>query len=241
MNKILIFIIAILITGCSFTHKNSNEVVISKTEYVNDNFRNRTFPIEEYSTKQSNNKIVLINAGYGCSATEYSYIAKNLAKKGYLVVSIQHELQTDEFLPSAENMYEARLPNWKEGIKNIEATIDFLKKKYPNYDFEKLNLIGHSNGGDITMLFATQYPEKLNSAISLDNRRMPIPRTDKFKILSIRADEFQADPGVIPEDSILVKDGIKIFTLKNIGHNYLRDNATKKTKELILSQIDQIL
>ena len=60
------------------------------------------------------------------------------------------------------------------------------------------------------------------------------------KILSIRADQFEADKGVIPNTSDLNKYNIKIITLKNVNHDYLRDNATKKTKGIILAEINKL-
>ncbi len=246
MNKerISIIIICSLLFGCSISENNNKCQTISETKYVNDSLRNRIIPIEIYtpiSKRHFNNRLVILSAGYWCVNTGYSYISNHLCKKGYIVVSIQHELQTDTILPSGKDMYKLRLPNWKEGVKNIKAIIEYLKTEYPNLEYDKLNLIGHSNGGDISMLFATEFPEIVKTCISLDNRRMPIPRTNKIKLMSIRADQYNADDGVIPSLSDLEKYNIKIVNLKNVGHNYLRDNATKESKEIILSEIDKIL
>jgi len=239
MNKLLASLLIIFISSCTLSE--SKNKITTKSEYVKDNSRNnRQIPIEIYFANQPNKGLVIINAGYGCSATEYSYIAKYLSQKDYLVVSIQHELQTDEILPSGENVYELRLPNWREGVKNIEAVLSFVKTEYPYADYQKISLIGHSNGGDISMLFATEFPDNVKSVISLDHRRMPIPRSNKFKILSIRADEFQADKGVIPNISDLKKYNIEIVGLNNVEHNYLRDNATEKTKAEILDRIEKL-
>jgi dihydrofolate reductase len=41
----------------------------------------------------------------------------------------------------------------------------------------KVTLIGHSNGGDIAMLFARNHPQFVKKIISLDSLRMPFPRT----------------------------------------------------------------
>ena len=241
MKKVLILTLAVLLTSCSINNKIITKNVTSETHYIHDESRNRSIPIETYRSEKSNNEVVILNAGYGCSATEYSYITKNLAGKGYLVIGIQHELQTDEYLPSGENIYEARLPNWEEGIKNINSTIKFLSQNFPSKNFEKLNLIGHSNGGDIAMLYATNHPDKIKSIITLDHRRMPIPRTNQYEILSIRADQFPADFGVLPNNQELGEYSIKIVNLDNVAHDYLRDNATKETKEIILEHINKIL
>lgn len=238
MRKSLTVLIAIFTISCS--SPSDQKSIKSKSEYIKDNTRERIIPTEIYYGNITKKEPVLINAGYGCSPTEYSFIAKNLSKKGFLVITIQHELQTDKYLPSGENIYELRLPNWKQGTKNIETVLNYIKTEFPNQNLDKLNLIGHSNGGDISMLYATDNPKRVKSVISLDNRRMPIPINEKIKILSIRADQFMADKGVIPNNSDLNKYNIKIVTLKNVNHDYLRDNATKKTKDIILGEINKL-
>jgi len=242
--RIIIIILCSLLISCSVSKNERKSLTISETRYVNDDSRNRVIPIEIYSPlfkKQLNNELVILSAGYWCVNTGYSYISKRLSEKGYLVVALQHELETDIMLASGKDMYKLRLPNWKEGVNSIQVVLKYLKKEYPNMSFDKLNLIGHSNGGDISMLFATEFPENVRSCITLDHRRMPIPRTDKVKIMTIRADEYSADNGVIPSVSELEKYKIEIVNLKNVGHNYLRDNATKQTKEIIINRIEKFV
>jgi predicted esterase len=43
-----------------------------------------------------------------------------------------------------------RKPTWERGVQNILFTIAELKKNKPNLNLEKVILIGHSNGGDIS-------------------------------------------------------------------------------------------
>ena len=35
-----------------------------------------------------------------------------------------------------------------------------MKKVQPNADYDHLTMVGHSNGGDISMYFAKMYPDK---------------------------------------------------------------------------------
>ena len=97
--------------------------------------------------------------------------------------------------------------------------------------------IGHSNGGDIAMLFTQKYPEQVKAAITLDHRRFPIPRIKDLEILSIRADEFTADKGVIPNLDELINYSIKIVTLQNVKHNDLTDMGSNELKEQINREI----
>ena len=154
---------------------------------------------------------------------------------------IQHEIQTDELLPSGDDVIKLRTPNWREGMKSIDQVLKYVKREVPSISTEKIHLIGHSNGGDISVLFATEHPQNVKSLITLDHRRMPIPLTNEYKTLSFRADQFEADPGVIPSKKDQTTFGIEIIELENVDHNYVRDIATKATKEKIISSILRFL
>lgn len=241
MPKILFLSLLLLVLfSCSTTQPKIEAVVTSKNEYVFDASRNRQIPIQIYSLSDSklwNGKLVLLNAGYGSSNTEYDYIAQELAEGGYYVVSVQHEIQTDEMIPSGDDIIKLRMPNWTEGVQSVRQVLSYLKENTPSVSTKKINLIGHSNGGDISVLYATKNPERVQSLITLDHRRMPIPLSKNYKTLSIRADQFEADPGVIPSKADQKKYKVQIVDLKNVDHNYLRDIATKETKQLVLSSI----
>lgn len=240
---LLVFIVISFFSCSECNDVNRDKQVVSRSEYYFDESRKRTIPMELYENTEDNyeNGLVVINAGYGCSNTEYTYLARFLGLKNYLVVALHHEHQSDEMLPSGDNLYELRLPNWDQGVFNIQAILKYMKAKYPSISNSKINLIGHSNGGDISALYATKFPNKVNSLITLDHRRMPLPRTNEYMTLSFRADEFEADEGVLPSKDELKSYKMKIIQLKNVGHNFLRDNGTEKMKKTIISEIDKIL
>lgn len=243
--KFLIFIgLFFSIISCSHQEESTSPTLITTTSaYIMDEARQRVIPIEIYenTTLNYDKGIVIINAGYGCSNTEYSYIAKFLAENNYLVLSTHHEQPTDEQLPSGDSIYQLRLPNWEQGVLNIQSILRYVENNFPNVYAAKINLIGHSNGGDIASLYASMYPEKVATLITLDHRRMPLPRNNNLKILTIRGDEFEADPGVLPSQEEMEKYSIKILQLKNVGHNFLRDNGTEEMKKKINSEIDKLL
>ena len=123
-----------------------------------------------------------------------------------------------------------RKPIWERGCENILFTINEFKKTNPELDYKHLILIGHSNGGDITMLFANKYPNLVDKIISLDNRRVEFPKTSQPKIYSLRSSDQIADEGVLPTIEEQEKFKIKIIKLKNTIHNDMTDNATEKQK-----------
>jgi hypothetical protein len=69
--------------------------------------------------------------------------------------------------------------------------------------------------------------------ISLDNRRVPLPRTKRPRVLSIRSSDQQADVGVLPSPAEQKRFGIKIIKLSNTRHDDMWDGATEEQKREI--------
>jgi predicted esterase len=210
-----------------------------------DSSRNRLIPVAFYSPivkdKISNQQLVIVSHGYGENKPgankSYSYLTKKLASKGYFVVSIQHELPTDDLLPLTGIPQVVRRSNWERGAENILFVLNELKRIKPELDFNHVNLVGHSNGGDMTVLFAHKYPNLANKIISLDNRRMELPRIFQPKIYSLRSSDQPADEGVLPTVEEQKKFGIKIIKLPNTIHNDMNDSGNKRQKKEINTYI----
>ena len=104
--------------------------------------------------------VVILSHGNTVKNTEYSFLTNTFAARGYLVVSIQHDLVADDpMVTKAGEEYVGRRSQYNRGIANILFTIDELKKVYPNADYRHLTMVGHSNGGDISMYFARLHPD----------------------------------------------------------------------------------
>jgi len=58
---------------------------------------------------------------------------------------------------NVRDMCNFKLLRVSRGAFNIMFAIDEVKKLFPNADYRHLTLIGHSNGGDISMFFAKQH------------------------------------------------------------------------------------
>ncbi len=214
-----------------------------------DNARNRKIPVALYLPKTNqkikNQKIVIISHGYAENRLgankSYSYLSENLASKGYFVISIQHELPTDDLLPKTGIPQVVRRPFWERGAENILFVIHEFKKSNPDLDYEHLILIGHSNGGDMSALFAHKYPDLVDKLISFDNRRMELPRTKQPKIYSLRSSDQPADEGVVPTVEEQQKFGTQIIKLPNTIHNDMNDAGTKKQKKEINGYVMRFL
>lgn len=221
---------------------NFNSALNSKLEDLNlyDSSRQRSIPVALYSPESDsarNGKLIIFNHGYGHNKgddyKEYTYLTEYFSAQGYLVASIQHELPADDLLPKEGKAQVVRMPNWKRGVQNILFVINALKKIKPELDYTRLILIGHSNGGDMAMLFAHMYPDLVDKIISLDSRRMPFPRRKQPKILSLRSSDQSADEGVLPTQEEEEKYGIKIIQLKDTRHNDMEDHANEAQRKEI--------
>ena len=73
---------------------------------------------------------------------------------GNLVLAVQHKLSVNAMLPGGDDLYNERLPLWKEGKGSVQALKVFGAKNLGNYNFNAVHHKGHSNVGDISILFA---------------------------------------------------------------------------------------
>src|SRR6187401_1916226 len=187
--------------------------------------------------------VAILNHGNTVKHTEYSFLANVFAMRGYLSISPQHDLPTDPpMVTKPGELYVGRLPQIQRGVANIHFAIEEMKRLQPNADYEKVTMVGHSMGGDITMYFAKQYPDEIKKVVTLDNLRVPFLTEGKFKILSFRSKDthFKADPGVVPDAEQCEEAGI---TVVNTGfqHNDMRDTGPDTAKSSIQTMRDKFL
>jgi pimeloyl-ACP methyl ester carboxylesterase len=117
-----------------------------------------------------------------------------------------------------------------------------LKKLQPNADYDHLTMVGHSNGGDVSMFFAKEHPQLVSKVITLDNLRVPFVLSDKMKILSFRSKDpnFKTDPGVLPTAQQAKTDGIDIVNTQ-FQHTWMSDRGPETAKETIQAALDHFL
>jgi hypothetical protein len=187
--------------------------------------------------------VTIINHGNTVKHTEYSFLANVFAARGYLVISPQHDLPTDPpMVTKVGEIYVGRLPQIQRGIANIHFAISEMKKIQPNADYNRVTMVGHSMGGDITMYFAKQYPDEIKKVVTLDNLRVPFLTEGKFKILSFRSHDtqFKPDAGVVPDADECEKAGITVVNT-DFQHNDMRDTGPDKAKSSIQTMLDKFL
>lgn len=187
--------------------------------------------------------VVVFNHGNTVKNTDYSFIANIFAARGYMVMSIQHDLPTDPpMVTKVGELYVGRLKQIERGVANIKCAVEDMRSRQPNADYDHLTVVGHSMGGDITMYFAKQYPDQVKKVVTLDNLRVPFVTSGKFKILSFRSHDpqFKTDPDVIPSEDVCEKEGITVIKTE-FQHNDMRDTGSERAKASIQGMLDKFL
>jgi len=227
----------------------STKIRIEKYE-VFDSVRNRLIPYALYAPKSKPDlkdsiRLVIFSHGYGSNYSRnylnYSYLTKRLARAGFWTLSIQHELLGDPLIPTQGVMQVVRMPFWIRGEENILFVLNDFRKKHPNLKISSLDLVGHSNGGDMSVLTAKDHPELIRKVITLDHLRMPVPRVSNPEFYSLRSTDKIADSAVLPTESVCMNYGIKIIQLKKITHNEMNDEGSRKQKRQINGYVQKIL
>src|SRR5215475_9734281 len=201
----------------------------------------------DYEMKANNGlwklPVAIISNGNTVRNNENSFLANVLAARGYLVASIQQDLPTDPPLMTKIGMpYVGRRPVYLRCEANILFVLGALQKRQPHASYDHITLVGHSNGGDVSMYVAKQHPELVSKVITLDNLRVPFVLNDNLKILSFRSKDpnFKTDPGVLPTSAQARTNGIDIVNTGAL-HTDLSDRGPDSVKERIQATLDKFL
>jgi hypothetical protein len=184
--------------------------------------------------------VAIISHGNTVKNTEYSFLANAFAARGYLVACIQHDLPSDAPLVTKEgSLYVGRLQVYERAEQNILFAISQLKEIQPHADYDHLTMVGHSNGGDISVYFAHEHPDLVTRIVTLDNLRVPLVSAGFAKVLSFRSKDkqFKPDPGVVPsktnDDMDIVDTGAQ--------HTDMSDRGPESLKDMIQTDLDKFL
>ena len=187
--------------------------------------------------------VAILNHGNNVRFSEYSFLANVFAARGYIAISIQHDLPTDApMVTKVGELYVGRQPQYLRGIANIKFAVEEIKKVQPNADYDHLTVVGHSAGADISVYFAKMYPDQIKEVVTLDNLRVPFMTDGRFKILSFRSKDpqFKTDPGVIPPKGVREKSGITVVQT-GYQHTDMSDRGSDDVKSTIQVMLDKFL
>jgi hypothetical protein len=185
--------------------------------------------------------VAIVNHGNTVGSNEYSFLCNMLAARGFLVASIQHDLPTDPPLSMKGYPYVGRLPAYERGAANIDFVLGELRRAEPIGDYEHLLLVGHSNGGDISVFYAAAHADTVAKVVTLDNLRMPLEFV-RSRLLSFRSSggAFKPDQGVVPSEADRDKEGIDVVET-GAPHTDLSDRGPEELKEKISSALTDFL
>ena len=187
--------------------------------------------------------VAILNHGNTVKFTEYSFLANVFAARGYLAISIQHDLPTDApMVTTVGQLYVGRQPQYLRGVANIKFAVEEMQKVQPNADYDRLTVVGHSAGADISVYFAKMYPNHIKEVVTLDNLRVPFMTDGRFKILSFRSKDprFKTNSGVIPSKGAREKSGITIIQT-DYQHTDMSDRGPDDVKSTIDGMLNKFL
>lgn len=227
-----------LAPAAAFQNKEQDIVLTSATTQ-------KPIPAHVYLPQQMHKSkktpVILLSGGYKTNAQDsylsYRFLAEALSAQGFAVISVQHESKDDAPLAFEGNIAEQRAPIWAQGVDNLHTVRKELAKKFPAFQWKKIFLIGHSHGGDISTLYATKNSDQLAGLITLDHRRVPLPRNHQLPILSLRSSDQTADAGVLIPDDDVSFPNIQILPLDEVLHNAMDDSGDEATHAKILKEV----
>lgn len=187
--------------------------------------------------------VAILNHGNTVKFTEYSFLANVFAMRGYIVISIQHDLPTDPpMVTRVGELYVGRQSQYLRGIANIRFAVEQMRTVQPNAVYDRLTVVGHSAGADISMYFAKLHPDEVKNVVALDNLRVPFVTDGKFKILSFRSKDaqFKPDPNVVPPEGVREKSDIEVIQT-GFQHNDMRDTGPDEAKASIQHVLEKFL
>lgn len=202
-----------------------------------DAARGRAVPLTLYGAATRPKPLAILSHGYGGNPTAYGFIAKALERRGFLVAAIDHELPGDPPIPTSGPPYEVRMPNWRIGAASIGFAIRELRARGLADRRVGVVLVGHSNGGDMAMLFAAEQPRLVSAVFTLDNRRHPFPRTREPRICSVRSSDQPADEGVLPTEAEQEALGMHVVRIDGLRHDDMWDGAAPAHREEVLKAL----
>ncbi len=108
MNKLILFFLCFILISCSSKKADFTPISNKPTKRVEyfDATRNRKIPVAlfyDQISEKGKKGVLIFSHGYGRNDPKsylfYNDLLGNLSRNGYFVVSIQHELETDDFVP----------------------------------------------------------------------------------------------------------------------------------------------
>ena len=203
-----------------------------------DSERDRSIPIEVVLPQDSDScttteqcDVAFMSAGNRVPFTKYSFVGEMLNDRDYMTIYVDHELPSDPPLSKTGDLYKTRIENWRRGAQTLNILQHELASRFPTYDFDKLILVGHSNGEDISTWLSNENKGYISQLITLDHKRVTLPKNEKVRVLSIRATEYPTKEDVLPTELEQKQYGSCVVELPDSKHMDLSDYGSNLAKQ----------
>lgn len=199
----------------------------------------RRIPLRIYHPG-SRRALAVVLPGVGAQLGDYSFLARYLARRGFAVAEVQLELPGDPPIATSGNIAALRASELHSGVNTLQYTITQLAHLGYASATQPPVLVGHSNGGDVAMLYGSEYRGQIGMIFSLDNLRVPILRARKPHVCSLRSNDQEPDEALVPNDQQRRRFNIQIQRT-NIPHGQMWNGATTAQRRFILTALGQCL
>jgi predicted dienelactone hydrolase len=178
--------------------------------------------------------IVLLSHGAMGAASNYSWLAEYLARRGYIVLGVSHFRESPVF--GSDTIDPASVSRFDERVKDLNFALDYLidrSKFSASIDADRIALIGHSSGGaSILMMSGVPFSAQLlgeycKKNSSGNDKGCLYPRSGKVGELSIPPSTraFRAivamDPAVGPG---FTKDALRTLKIPTLIIGSMKDD-----------------
>lgn len=223
-------------------------VASADTIIVYDSSRDRSIPIEVdfpgnhiVCTAEKQCNVAFISAGNRVPFQKYKFLSDTLNDLGYMTIAIDHELPNDPPLSKTGDLYQTRIENWSRGAQTLDFLQQDLALRFTSYDFNNLTLIGHSNGGDISTWLSNENKSYMYQLITLDHKRVLLPKTRKIRVLSLRSPEYPTNAGVFPTEEEQKSYDICIVEIPASKHMDFTDFGVDEVQQKTINVVASFL
>src|SRR4030095_5557214 len=224
-----------------------------------DSLKTYTHNNAPISTDKANFPIIIFSHGMGTMAQHYTWILEELTSYGYIVVGINHPYVAAITQFSDKRIIECAMTQkkclgkesfnaWKnEQIHTCVEDTEFIIKKLKELndknneflqeklDFSRLGIIGHSFGGDIALVLASQN-KNIKAVINMDGGERSIKyamikepfSTPTIMLLAEESHNWQGEQGIKSRNNFDQfcnehTNYISQIIIKNAGHGVFSD------------------
>jgi pimeloyl-ACP methyl ester carboxylesterase len=182
-----------------------------------------------YSKIEGTGKPLVILHGFLGMSDNWKTLATNYAQEGF-------------------NVHLLDLRNYGRSFHSDEFDYDVMAQDvldyFENHNLDHINLLGHSMGGKVAMLFATKYPEKVAKLIIADIGPKYYPPHHQTILQGLNAVDFSKKPTRNQVEEILstfIPDfGTRQFLMKNLYWKTPEELAFRFNLEVVTKKVSQI-